>query len=472
MIRERQALIRRVYIFWDLAANSLALYFAYMIKTNFLPLNVRGLRVTDEIFMTLVLIPFLYYFWGQEMKMFDSVRFKSIWQIFMNSAKTMGLVIISILVFFFVMKFQSVSRILIFLYGGIATIMITGNKILLQNIIHFLRKNGYSKRNVLIVGSGKKAQEFLETIHQQEVMGIRVVGLIDKDPTTIGQYRHGYEILGTDEDLHEILQVYPIDEVVCAVPFKKMDNIQKVIDVCEEVGVTVRLISNFFRMLIAQTSVEHLNGLPMLTFSSTPNNLLPLLFKRGLDIVVASIALCLFAPFFLIISLLIKLTSEGPVFFIQERCGLNGRRFPMLKFRTMVQDAEVLKANLAGMNEVSGPVFKMKNDPRVTWIGKWLRKSSLDEFPQFLNVLKGEMSVVGPRPPVPSEVKNYESWQRRRLSMRPGITCVWQISGRSNIGFDEWMRLDLKYIDTWSFWLDLKIIAKTIPIVLLCKGAY
>ncbi len=210
----------------------------------------------------------------------------------------------------------------------------------------------------------------------------------------------------------------------------------------------------------------------MLTLSSTPNNLLPLLFKRGLDIIVASIALLLFAPFFIIISLLIKLTSEGPVFFIQERCGLNGRRFPMLKFRTMVQDAEVLKANLAGMNEVSGPVFKMKNDPRVTWIGKLLRKSSLDEFPQFLNVLKGEMSVVGPRPPVPSEVKNYDSWQRRRLSMRPGITCVWQISGRSNIGFEEWMRLDLKYIDNWSFWLDLKIIAKTIPIVLLCKGAY
>ncbi|MDP2689601.1 MAG: sugar transferase, partial [Deltaproteobacteria bacterium] len=192
--------------------------------------------------------------------------------------------------------------------------------------------------------------------------------------------------------------------------------------------------------------------------------------KRAADIVLAGTALLFTLPFFLLASLLVKLSSPGPVFFRQERCGLNGRRFDLLKFRTMVENADGLKDAIAHLNEMSGPVFKIKKDPRVTPVGRFLRKYSLDELPQLINVLKGDMSIVGPRPPIPAEVVKYEIWQRRRLSVRPGITCFWQVNGRNKVGFDDWISLDLKYIDNWSFKQDMKIILKTIPAVLRGTG--
>jgi exopolysaccharide biosynthesis polyprenyl glycosylphosphotransferase len=240
----------------------------------------------------------------------------------------------------------------------------------------------------------------------------------------------------------------------------------------EEHGINARIVSNVFPHVIAKIRVEELETVPLLTFSTVPSNTVTLAFKRLFDIMIALLLIVLSAPFMLLAMLLIKTTSPGPVLFRQKRSGLQGRVFTLYKFRSMYIDAETKREKFEQYNEMEGPVFKMKDDPRITPVGHFLRKSSIDELPQLWNVLKGDMSIVGPRPPIPEEVAKYRRWQRRRLSMRPGLTCIWQISGRNKINdFNEWVRLDLLYIDTWSFVLDIKIFLKTIPVVLFRKGA-
>jgi exopolysaccharide biosynthesis polyprenyl glycosylphosphotransferase len=223
--------------------------------------------------------------------------------------------------------------------------------------------------------------------------------------------------------------------------------------------------------LIAKYSLGELEGIPLLSFLTLPKNMAQLFVKQLFDYLGAFFLVLLLSPLFLLIAIMIKISSPGPVIFKQIRCGLNGRKFTFYKFRSMIANAEEIKPNLEELNEATGPVFKIKNDPRVTSIGRFLRKTSIDELPQLFNVLKGDMSLVGPRPPLPSEVEKYEWWQRRRLSMKPGLTCIWQVSGRSKLDFDTWMKMDLEYIDNWSLGLDFKILFKTIPAVLSGKGA-
>src|SRR5207237_201257 len=214
------------------------------------------------------------------------------------------------------------------------------------------------------------------------------------------------------------------------------------------------------------------DGFPLLSFSTTPTNEALMFIRRILDIVLAAVILAIFGPILMLpAAILIKLTSPGPILFKQKRCGLSGRQFVMYKFRSMVDNAEQLRVELAPLNEMDGPVFKVSRDPRITTIGKIIRRRSIDELPQLFNVLRGDMSLVGPRPPLPQEVARYERWQRRRLSMKPGMTCLWQISGRNEVSFEDWMKLDLTYIDNWSLLLDLKILLKTVPVVLLGRGA-
>ena len=240
---------------------------------------------------------------------------------------------------------------------------------------------------------------------------------------------------------------------------------------CEERGITARLAINFFPHVIAKTHLEELDGVPLLTFTTTPKNELLLFLRRGFDFLGSLILLIILSPIFLLVTLAIRLDSAGPIVYRQIRCGLNGRKFTLYKFRSMVQGAEVQKEELASYNIMDGPVFKMKNDPRVTRVGKFLRKTSLDELPQLINVLRGDMSFVGPRPLPAEEVEKIKGWQRRRLSMKPGITGLWQVSGRNQIDFEQWMKLDLEYIDSWSLGLDFKILLRTIFAVLLGKGA-
>jgi exopolysaccharide biosynthesis polyprenyl glycosylphosphotransferase len=279
-------------------------------------------------------------------------------------------------------------------------------------------------------------------------------------------------VIGSFDDLSKLLRELPIDWVIFALPVEQNELILKGIRICKELGVVASCpLSDYFPFADANLSLDVYSGIPILSFRTTSVKKWELLVKGMVDRLFSFVSIVLLSPLLVFVSLLIKLTSKGPVFFTQTRCGINGRRFVFYKFRTMVADAELKKKELEHRNPKK-IVFKIADDPRVTMIGRFLRKTSIDELPQLFNVLRGDMSFVGPRPPVPDEVVKYEDWQRRRLSMKPGLTCLWQVNGRAELDFDEWMKLDLEYIDTWSLMLDLKILMKTIPAVLSTRGAY
>jgi exopolysaccharide biosynthesis polyprenyl glycosylphosphotransferase len=275
-------------------------------------------------------------------------------------------------------------------------------------------------------------------------------------------------------ELEAVIAQEPVDEVFITLPREKYGHlIDTIVRLCEEQGIIVRLRTDMFKLKIARWQVDELDGLPIVTIRSGPLDGWQLLAKRLLDICGSTGLLLAMAPIFGIIALLIKLDSPGPVFFRQERVGLNKRRFRLFKFRTMVEGAEIQQHILESLNEADGPVFKIKADPRITRLGKFLRRYSIDELPQLINVLKGEMSLVGPRPlPVRDIERIGAQWHKRRLSVKPGVTCLWQVNGRSEVGFNEWVRMDLEYIDQWTLGLDLKILIKTIPAVLKGSGAY
>ncbi len=262
-----------------------------------------------------------------------------------------------------------------------------------------------------------------------------------------------------------------VDDVIFAVHRRELDRLEDLFLSLQEQGIRTRFAMDLFPHTQARVQLEDLDGMPLLSFATTPTSQLQLMSKRALDVALAAVLLLIGLPIAGLIALSIKLVYGGNVLFRQTRCGLNGRFFTLYKFRTMVEDAEERRLELMHLNEMKGPVFKLRSDPRVTPLGRLLRRFSLDEIPQFWNVLRGDMSLVGPRPPIPEEVAQYQRWQRRRLAMKPGLTCLWQVSGRNNLDFERWMELDLEYIDSWSPMLDLKILLKTIPAVLTGNGA-
>ena len=275
------------------------------------------------------------------------------------------------------------------------------------------------------------------------------------------------------EQLVSMLHEYSVNGVILSARHTHFEQVEAVIRACELEGVEAWLVADFFRTQLSRTSFDDFFGRPVMVFRTTPEASWQSVTKEALDFIGALLLLILVSPLFLLVTILIRLTSPGPVLFRQKRAGLNGQPFTMLKFRTMVSDAEMRQHELAQMNEMEGPVFKMTNDPRVTRVGKWLRKFSLDEFPQLVNVLRGEMSLVGPRPLPVEQVKQFNDVaHRRRLSVKPGMTCLWQVSGRNEVkDFRDWVRLDLEYIDNWSLWLDFKILWRTVPIVFSGAGA-
>jgi exopolysaccharide biosynthesis polyprenyl glycosylphosphotransferase len=275
-------------------------------------------------------------------------------------------------------------------------------------------------------------------------------------------------------ELDSVIAKQPVDEVLVALPMDKYGGlVETIVRHCEEQGIVVRVRTDMFNLRIGRWQVDEVNGLSMVTVQTGPTDGWQLIVKRVIDISVSATMLLLLLPLFLAVALLIKLSSRGPVLFKQERIGLNKHRFRLLKFRTMTDGAEKTQTSLEILNEANGPVFKIKDDPRITRIGKFLRRSSIDELPQLFNVLRGDMSLVGPRPLPLRDFERVNSlWHKRRVSVKPGMTCLWQVNGRSNINFDYWVKMDLEYIDNWSLGLDLKILLKTIPAVLKGSGAY
>lgn len=349
-----------------------------------------------------------------------------------------------------------------------------GSRLLLRVVLVWVRRHGRNLRDVLIVGTNNRAIQFAGKLQSHPEMGYRVLGFVDRPWDGLAAFESsGYSLTCDFDGVAQYLRSTVVDEVVMALPMRSFHfEASQIAAYCEEQGITVRMLSNLFNLKLARSSAENWEGDPLITHKTGRLEGWPVVAKRVFDLVVSSMLLLFLSPLLLVVAAAIKLTSPGPVLFKQKRLGLNKRRFNIYKFRTMVADAEKRMKDVEHLNEVSGPVFKIKNDPRITPLGKFLRKTSIDELPQLLNVLLADMSLVGPRPlPVRDYEGFNEDWQRRRFSVKPGITCLWQVKGRSSIAFEQWMQLDLQYIDKWSLWLDMQILVWTIPAILKGSGA-
>jgi exopolysaccharide biosynthesis polyprenyl glycosylphosphotransferase len=354
---------------------------------------------------------------------------------------------------------------------GLMQLFLLGSlRLALHVFLRSARRSGRNTRNVLIAGSGPRAAYVEQVIARNPAWGLDVVGFIDRAPARGSAGVDPRRVSALDA-IQSLLRDHVIDEVIVACPRSQLEVMVAVVDAATTAGVPITLISDLFGDLLPAPRIRRFGSLPALSFAPVHHNATSLAIKHAIDIVGAGLGIVLTAPVLAAAAIAIKLTSPGPVIFTQERCTMNGRRFVMPKLRTMRVDAEAQRQDLDDHNEMDGPVFKMRDDPRVTPVGRFLRRYSLDELPQLWSVVKGDMSLVGPRPPLPDEVAAYRTFERRRLSMRPGLTCLWQVSGRNTIGFDDWVRLDLEYIDTWSLRSDLQILARTIPVVLSGAGA-
>ena len=405
--------------------------------------------------------------------LYYSMRLSSRWSeaIAVLKANSIGTVVIYVgAVLFDVMV---VTPLFLFVFWSLSTVFIVILRLVLRKFLGRVRGNGRNLRNIILVGTNQRAIQFANTILRKPHLGYSLTGFVDVHwHDADSQMQENYPLVSLD-NLADFLQDNVVDEVMICLPLKEYYNQHQVItDICSEQGIIVRILADFFFSQLANAKVEYFEGSSIVTIYTGVAEELHFFLKRVIDIVLSSVLLIVLAPLFFIITLVIKFSSPGPVFFVQERLGLNKHMFNMYKFRTMVSNAEALQEELEQLNEADGPVFKIKNDPRITREGRLLRKTSLDEFPQLLNVLKGDMSLVGPRPlPVRDYMGFDQRWFNRRFSVRPGMTCLWQIDGRSDIPFEQWIQLDLRYIDTWSLMLDFQILLGTIPAVLKCKGA-
>jgi exopolysaccharide biosynthesis polyprenyl glycosylphosphotransferase len=375
----------------------------------------------------------------------------------------------------FAFKLVFISRLLLALYAAILLLAMIAFRLAARRLGDPLRRTFGGYREFLLVGDASQVGEVAQAIEANEKRGMRIFGFArisaaNENSRPPAALRREYPVFSLAQ-LPELVRRHVIDEVVFAVAKGEIEKIEDAFMLCEEEGVKTRVLLNFFPQAVSRVYLDRLEEMPLLTFTTTPENEYLLLLKRALDFAMALVLLVVLSPLLLLLAVIIRLTSPGPVLYRQTRCGLGGRKFTVYKFRSMHANADLRREELAALNELDGPVFKIRNDPRCTTVGRLMRKFSLDELPQLVNILTGDMSFVGPRPPLPEEVEKYAGWQRRRLRMQPGLTCLWALEGRNQLNFRRWMELDLFYIDNWSPGLDLKILLKTIPVVLLGRGA-
>jgi exopolysaccharide biosynthesis polyprenyl glycosylphosphotransferase len=408
------------------------------------------------------------------LRLYESRRFSTRWAEALDVIKATSLgtvVIFTFSVLFHIALVTPGFLVAFWLGASIVTIL---SRLVLRVVLEKIRRLGRNLRNLLIVGTNPRAVDFSRKVQAKPELGYQLLGFVDEEHAVSSEFKQtGYSLVADFDGFPGFLRANVVDEVVVSLPVKSLyDQASRIVALCEEQGITVRFLSNIFNVKLGYRSANQFEDAPVITVNAGAMTGMGPYLKRVLDFSVSLSLLILLSPLGFIVGALIKLTSLGPVFFVQERIGLGKRRFRLYKFRTMVVDAEKQLAAIEHLNEISGPVFKIENDPRLTPIGKFLRKTSIDELPQLFNVLKGDMGLVGPRPLPVRDYEGFdEDWHRRRFSVRPGITCLWQVKGRSNTSFDDWMKLDMEYIDHWSLALDLKILLKTIPAVLIGSGA-
>ena len=465
MYRSQQRKTKILFGLADIILTSAAFEIAYAVRTS--------LRFANEFYLLpdvkTLLLCFCASTWvaaGYWLNVYGKLEAARIRVILRDSARQVAYSTLAMMVFIVGLQ-QKISRPFLAIFILLTWLFLAGFRIAARNLIPALSKGFGLKRFVLIVGLGKRAKHLGSNLEGFYDDGLRIRGFLappDSQAVRSIQLAREYPVFPL-ANLRAMLAHHVIDEIHFAVESDQLPSLEEVFLWCDEEGVCSRVAVDFFPHVNSDVALERIGNTPLLTFTAAPDDEVLLLAKRSIDVVLAILAILLLSPIFLAAALLIRLTSRGPVIFRQTRCGLNGRTFTFYKFRSMVADAEDRLHEVAHLNHRE-IVTKIPNDPRLTPVGKWLRRFSIDEIPQLVNVLKGDMSLVGPRPAIPSEVAQYKRWQRRRLRMRPGLTCLWALRGRDSVDFESWMRMDLQYIDNWSLGLDARIILMTIPQVL------
>lgn len=464
MILRRNTLNAQAHQVVDMLLLALALYIAYGLRGFVSP--YIGLTRTD---------PFVHYLWLYAiilplgLALLNKYGFYALSetsppiQVIAIATKSLALCDLVVLASIFALRQDQVrvlSRPVLIAFAAVAVALLVSKQLLWRVVASRISENVHDRCSVILVGYPQDTDRVSALLNEHKKWRLTPIRTLPIENQLV-------------DKLILALHQSPVDFVIFTTAKIQFSDLQKAVLACETEGVDVWVMADYVETTIARTSVDHFDGKPVIVFQSTPEWSWSLFIKRVIDVTASLVGLAVLGPLVMIpAAIAIKLTSRGPILFKQIRCGLHGRLFTMYKFRSMVENAETLRESLQDRNEMSGPVFKLSHDPRITQIGGFLRKTSIDELPQLFNVLRGEMSLVGPRPPIPSEVTEYDPWHRRRLSMRPGITCLWQVSGRNNVNFKEWMELDLQYIDSWSLWLDLKLLAQTLPAVLFGRGAH
>ncbi len=471
----RDKLIINLHAAWDVGLTVAAFISAYFIRKYVL---IGYMSIEPNYYIILLLIMVIMYPCFIIFNFYESYLKRSLGKILWDMLKGCTFGVFVLMTIIFLMKLHTMSRFLIGIFYILQLVLLCASKAVIYKLLHNYENKEYNVSNVLIVGSRDRAKQVIESIRSSS-NNDKILGCLEVDRKRLNkEISEGVKVIGMMEDLKDILLKDVVDEIVFAMSLQDIEHIDKYLLLIEEIGIKVRIIPDWhihsllYKPQVASIVFDDFYGLPTMLVTPTTTLHRDLFIKNIIDYSLTIIALICLFPFFSVIGLMIKCISWGPVFFKQERIGLNGRNFYMYKFRTMVPDAEEKLKDLEYLNEADGPVFKIKKDPRIIpFIGTILRKTSLDELPQLVNILKGEMSLIGPRPPIQSEVNKYDVWQRRRLSMKPGLTCIWQVSpNRNEIDFNTWMEMDLEYIDHWSLPLDLKIFLKTILVVLLGHG--
>ncbi len=477
MTRHQAVLFRQMLLVFDVMVSAgafmAALFLRQWMATDLPSLDqlvdVPALEVEDYYQLVWLLLPI----WGLALYWTKTNDFRvSYWRMFTRYGRAVLGAAAAFVVVAFLYRVGFIARSFVVLLALVQVLALICGRVLLLEAFAAIRGTDVDSHRILVVGCGEHALGFVAALRRSSPWNNRLLGHV----TVAGERPDpaAEPILGSLEQLTSLLDREPIDEVVFAVPGADPDRFKAALAACDERGVDVLLtMPSMLPPSGAKVELANVTGfdMPMLGMSRVPTSQGRLLVKRLLDITGSAIGILLASPILIGAAIAIKASSTGPVFFRQVRSGRHGRRFTMIKFRSMVVDAEAQKAKLAHLNEMGGPVFKIKADPRITRVGRIIRSTSIDELPQLFNVLVGDMSLVGPRPPLPSEVIQYQPWQRRRLSVKPGLTGLWQVSGRNHVDFDQWMALDLEYIDNWSLWLDIKIILRTVPAVLRGSGA-
>ncbi len=393
--------------------------------------------------------------------------FRQAWNIV--SSATLGLAFL--ITYYFVFQPAANSRLLMLFVWAMAILILCLGRLIVSATMGMLYRLGLGETRLLVVGSGRLGKMIMQHIAASPNLGYSIVGFLNdmnEPPSDFGRFK----MLGTLDDLGMVIRSMQVDEVIIALPANLHQQSIRSVRLCEHLGTSFKLVPDLYELSISRIDMEAIEGIPLLGIRQASINTLQRFVTRTVDIVLSILILALGLPFWLCIALAIRLNSSGEVIYRQTRIGQNGRPFKVYKFRSMYKDAENVLSDLLIYNEAQGPLFKMKDDPRITPVGKFLRRTSFDEIPQLINVIQGEMSLVGPRPPLPHEVAQYEEWQKGRLAMKPGMTGLWQVRGRSDISFDEGVLMDLYYIENWSLRLYFQILLRTIPAVVRSRGAY